>query len=132
MTTITKERPPRLDHPDIGKAMPLSDEDTLLIEQTRKENEALSEDERRARFDNIISKSGRCGFASSGQYDYILNTNPRKTYTVTINTDWRRGVEHGFYTDTYTAPAGGKVMLGCTQTNNIPVTKYIRKVVGEV
>ncbi|SIO25384.1 hypothetical protein [Halodesulfovibrio marinisediminis] len=131
MATTTKVRP-KVDKVIIGKKMPLNNEDIHLIEESRKEKEALPENERLARFDNIIHRSGWCGFANGGQVDYILNTNPRKTYNVTVNIDWRRGIENGFFTETHVVPAGGKVMLGCTQTNNIPVTKYHRRVVGEV
>lgn len=123
---------PKVDKVIIGKKMSLTDEDTQAIEQARTEKESLPEDERLARFDNIIHKSGWCGFANGGNVDYILNTNPRKTFNVTINVDWRRGIENGFFTETHMVPAGGKVRLGCTQTNHIPVTKYHRRVVGEV
>lgn len=133
MTTNTKELPPKLDDPDIGKEVALNAEDIQRLEQAKKEKDTLAEDERKqAGFDCIITKNGICGFAGSGGLDYILNTNPRKTYTATINTKWTQGIKDGFYTNTYKVPAGGKVFLGCSRTNDIPVMSYHRTVVGEV
>lgn len=133
MTTITKERPPGLNDPGIGKEVALHVEDIERLKRAKKEKENLTEDERKqAGFDCIITKHGMCGFAASGCHDYILNTNAHKNHTVTINTNWRQGIKDGFYTDTYQVPAGGKVFLGCTRSGQIPVMEYHRSIVGEV
>ncbi|WP_406662960.1 hypothetical protein [Gallaecimonas sp. GXIMD1310] len=83
------------------------------------------------RFKCVIRKSGRCGFASGGSIDYVVNTDPGASYTVTVRTHWRQGINSGQYDRVYNLPAGYRKQLGCTDSGAIPVAYYNRSVVGE-
>jgi len=114
-------------NPDFGKPQPLTDEDKALIDAFQAE----ASQEKLTGFDCVVRSYGRCGFANGGSDCYVVNTNPRVAHTVTVDETWRRGIDDGFSQRVIMIAAGGRVGLGCSSTNNIPVTYYTWTVVGE-
>ena len=118
--------------PDAGKQMELSEDDKNLIDAFNSGFDKLDDDATILTFRNVISNSGRCGFASSGTIQYIVNTDRNNRYRVTVRTYWRQGINNGQYDRVYVTQAGSRTQLGCTVSGSIPVGYYSRQVVGEV
>lgn len=118
--------------PEIDKEFPLEEEDKKFIIAYNEGYEKLSEENRLFTFRNVIRNSGRCGFASGGSKQYLVNTDSRNRYRVTVRTYWRSGINNGQSDRSHTMEAGGRKYLGCTDSGRIPVTYYRRQVVGEV
>ncbi len=117
---------------EIGSNLPLEKEDQTIINSYKIEFESLSEEEKLLGFNTIIRSSGRCGFAGGGTNQYLLNTDSKNRYRVTVKTNWRSGIQSGSHYRTHIIEAGSKLFLGCTDSGYIPVTYYSRFVVGEV
>ncbi|CAL2056214.1 hypothetical protein [Tenacibaculum sp. 190524A05c] len=117
--------------PDAGKQLEPTEEDKKIINEFQKEFEKLSDEEKLLTFKNLIRNTGRCGFASSGTIQYLVNTDRNNRYRVTVRTYWRQGINSGKYDRVYITQAGGRTQLGCTQSGMIPVASYSRQVVGE-
>jgi len=77
-----------------------------------------------------IGYEDRCGFAGSGYEAFVINERNDRRVRATVRVSWRRGIDSGEYDQEHTLPAGGKKFLGCTRSNNIPVTDYSFRVVG--
>lgn len=118
--------------PDIGKNFPLEEDDKQFIKAYNEGYQKLEGEDRLRAFRNVIRNSGKCGFANSGAKQYLVNTDPGKSYRVTVRTFWRKGIHHGQYDNAYNVEAGGRTYLGCTDSGHIPVKYYRRQVVGEV
>ena len=121
-----------LTDPEIGKDFPLEDDDKQFVSAYNEGYEKLSEEDRLLAFRNVIRNSGRCGFANGGSKQYLVNTDSRNRYRVTVRTYWRSGINNGQSDRTHIMEAGGRKYLGCTDSGYIPVTYYRRQVVGEV
>jgi hypothetical protein len=93
--------------------------------------EKLDDDQKILAFKNVITWDGTCGFANGGTIQYLLNTDTGRGYRVTVRTFWSQGVNSGQYDNVYMTTPGGRTLLGCTDSGYIPVTSYIRQVVGE-
>ncbi|CAM1373617.1 hypothetical protein [Tenacibaculum xiamenense] len=117
---------------NIGNNLPLENEDQSIINAYKTEFKTLSEEEKLLGFNNIITSSRRCGFANGGTNQYLLNTDSKNRYRVTIKTNWRSGIQSGSHYRTHIIEAGSKLFLGCTDSGYIPITYYSRFVVGEV
>jgi hypothetical protein len=118
--------------PDAGAPQPLTEDDKGFIAEYEKGLASLSAEALLLAFRNVVRREGRCGFASGGSYDYLVNTDTGNRYRVTVRTYWRQGIDHGQYDNTYISEAGGKQNLGCSDSGSIPVAYYTRQVVGEV
>jgi hypothetical protein len=118
--------------PDAGQAAAITEEDKRLIAEYQKEISSLPPEAMLLAFKNVISKQGSCGFASGGTKDYLVNTDTGNRYRVTVRTYWTQGINSGQYDNVYISEAGGKQLLGCTDSGAIPVAYYNRQVVGEV
>ncbi|MEM9546961.1 MAG: hypothetical protein AAGA77_13355 [Bacteroidota bacterium] len=116
---------------EIGASVNLLDTDQQLINQYRSSFDALSDENRRRSFRNVISYSGNCGFANGGSCQYLINTDTGNTYRVTVRVQWYRGIDSGSDDRVFTINAGSKLYLGCTKGNDLPTTRYDRQVVGE-
>lgn len=77
-----------------------------------------------------ISFGSSCGFASSGSQAYVVNRRSDRAVRATVRVNWRQGIDSGSYETVKDIPAGGRVLLGCTRSGNIPVTDYSYSVVG--
>lgn len=121
-----------VENPMQGKNFPLDMEDEKLIQNYTNALKDLDSEKERVAFKNIITSKDRCGFASSGTLNYLLNTDPYRRFTVTVRTYWTRGIDRGEFDKLYPINAGQKILLGCTESSVIPVTSYRRVVVGEV
>ncbi|SEC93469.1 hypothetical protein SAMN04489761_4012 [Tenacibaculum sp. MAR_2009_124] len=117
---------------EIGNTLDLENEDENIIHVYSDQYKKLSEEEKLLGFHNIITNSGRCGFANGGMNQYLLNTDSTNRYRVTIKTNWRSGIQSGSHYRTHIIEAGSKLFLGCTDSGYIPVSYYNRFVVGEV
>lgn len=126
------EKISKLISPDDGKIETLSSEDDQYISEYSDELKNLPDDISSLAFKNVIRKEGRCGFANGGTIDYLLNTDRRARYRVTVRTHWSQGIDNGSFDRVYINEAGGKIQLGCTDSGSIPVATYRRSVVGEV
>lgn len=115
-----------------GQQSDLTEIEKFFIELYLKEFESLSEGTKILAFRNAIINNGRCGFASGGAEQYLVNTDSGHRYRVTVRTFWRQGVTQGQFDSTYVTEAGSRTYLGCTDSGAIPVTYYARQVVGEV
>ena len=118
-------------NPDFGKKQDLTPDDNKFIKEYQDGIGKLSEEERPFYFVNVIRSEGRCGFASGGTYNYLVNTDTRNRYRVTIRTFWQSGINSGQSDRVEIIEAGGRIGLGCTDSGYIPVTYYTRQVVGE-
>lgn len=118
-------------NPDFGKKQDLTPEDNKFIKDYQDGIGKLSEEERAFYFVNVIRSEGSCGFASGGTYNYLVNTDTRNRYRVTIRTFWQSGINSGQSDRVEIIEAGGRIGLGCTDSGYIPVTYYNRQVVGE-
>ena len=118
---------------NIGNPVPLTPEDERIITEFTSANSRLTggEDEPLG-FKNIILAEGMCGFASSGVNQYLLNTDRKNCYRVTVRTFFQNGNVSEQYDDVFTSNAGGKLALGCTRGPTITGGAYSRSVVGEV
>lgn len=126
------ERISKLISPDTGAAQPLTEDDKRFAAEYAEAVAGLSPEARALAFYNVIRSEGRCGFASGGSYHYLINTDTTNRYRVTVRTFWRQGIDSGQYDTTYVSEAGGRQMLGCSDSGSIPVASYTRQVVGEV
>lgn len=115
-----------------GQAQETNDFDRNFIAEYSAKYEALPAEIKALAFRNVIIHEGRCGFASGGSIQYLVNTDSGNRYRVTIRTHWRQGIDSGQYDSTYVTEAGGRTMLGCTDSGAIPVAYYTRSIVGEV
>ncbi|MCG6138489.1 MAG: hypothetical protein MET45_28360 [Nostoc sp. LLA-1] len=122
--------------PDAGSQSPLTAEDNKLIEEYQKAALSHPSELQFLAFKNIIKTetTPTCGFAGSGSYQYLVNTDTGNSYKVTVRTQWQQGSESGYFDKVYTSPAGTKIRLGCTVSGNItgPKSYYTRQVVGEM
>lgn len=118
--------------PQIGETSPLEKDDQQLISAYNEGYNKLSDEEKLLAFKNIIRNSGRCGFASGGSIQYLINTDSKNRYRVTIRTYWRSGIHSGQSDRPFIIEAGSRIFLGCTDSGYIPITYYRREVVGEV
>ncbi|MCI5150513.1 MAG: hypothetical protein D3916_14205 [Candidatus Electrothrix sp. MAN1_4] len=109
----------------------LSAEDEAFVDEFNKAEAASEEDIELLRFKNVIRKNGRCGFASGGSKDYLVNTDRGARYRVTVRTRWRQGINSGQNDRVHVIAAGSRKYLGCTDSGSIPVAYYSRSVVGE-
>lgn len=131
-TNNLAEKISRLISPEFGTKDELNEDDKSLIDALRGvASQIESSDESIRNFKNVIRKEDRCGFASGGSIDKLLNTDTGRRYRVTVRTYWRQGINEGQYDNTFLNEAGGKLVLGCTDSGNIPVAYYNRQVVGE-
>ena len=88
----------RIINPDGSEPVSLTAENQAFIRDYQPGLAALSEEEASTlAFMNVIIKEGRCGFASGGSYDYLLNTDTTRRYRVTVRTYWRQGINQGEY-----------------------------------
>jgi len=83
------------------------------------------------RFKNVIRSGETCGFARSGRIQYLVNTDRKASYKVTVRTYWRSGINSGQYDRVHKVSAGSRKNLGCTVSGSIPTTSSSRSVVGE-
>lgn len=118
-------------NPDFGKTPELTDKDKAFMAEYQEGISKLSEEDKLLAFANVIKSEGRCGFASGGSINYLINTDTRNRYRVTVRTFWRSGINSGQSDQVVINEAGGRVSLGCTDSGYIPVTYYTRQVVGE-
>ena len=118
-------------NPDLGKKSDLTLEDHSFIKEYQEGVSKLNEEEKLLTFANVIRSEGRCGFASGGSYSYLINTDTRNRYRVTVRTFWRSGINSGQSDQVVINEAGGRMSLGCSDSGYIPVTYYTRQVVGE-
>ncbi len=126
-----EEKIDELISPDSGKREKVTDEDQAFIKEYQDGISNLSKEEKLLAFSNVIRKSGHCGFGQFGTIDYLINTDTRNRYRVTIRTFWRTGINSGQFDKFEISEAGGRMSLGCTYSGHIPVTDYTRQVVGE-
>lgn len=77
-----------------------------------------------------ISFGSSCGFANSGSLVYVVNRRSDRAVRATVRVFWRQGINSGSYENVKDIPAGGRVLLGCTRSGNIPVAEYTYSVVG--
>ena len=118
--------------PRCGESSPLSDADRIFAQAYTDAIDREHAVDAGLAFRNVIIKEERCGFANSGEIDFLLNTDAHGRYRVTVRTTWRQGITEGTYDEVFTSEAGGKRRLGCTCSSGIPTTYYLREVVGEV
>lgn len=94
--------------------------------------------EPKANFKNTIHQERSCGFAESGSYDILQNSDTGATYRVTVRTVVSRDPivatteeEKNFVDDRIEMGPGERKLLGCTNSGPVPVTFFRRSVVGE-
>lgn len=116
---------------EAGINLPLDKADEELVKNYRKGIEKLSEDQRHLYFNNIIRGRGTCGFTNTSQVDYLINTDVKNRYRVTVKTRWTRGADRGESQRVFVMEAGGTTRLGCQDSGVIPVAYYTRSIEGE-
>jgi hypothetical protein len=130
MTAKLSEAISKMINPDSGSTHPLTENNKHFVAKYQEGLSNLTAEEQPLR--NVISKEGQCGFVNNGSIDYLLNTDSGNRYRVTVRTYWQGFWDSGQYDQIYINEAGGKLKLGCTQSDDIPITYYNRQVVGEV
>ncbi len=119
-----------LNNPQIGKSFSLNDDDEQFISNYTDAYDKLTNEEKLFVFRNVLrSSSERCGFASSGANQYLINTDTGNRYRVTVRTYWRKGMESHQTDNIYIMEAGGRKYMGCAMSGYETITYEI---VGEV
>lgn len=117
---------------EFGESVDLNEKDKEFILEYQKETAALSKTEKQERYVTVIRKEGSCGFGGFGKFDYLLNTDDRNDYRVTIKTIVELSASQEEFDKVVHVHAGQKINLGCTKGGSTAWhAEYTRRIVGE-
>ena len=81
-------------------------------------------------FWNYIMDGSDCGYAKGGHEHILVNTNRTRRFEVTMRVTKRTAREAISY-ETRVIPAGAQIVVGCSRSDDTPIAKFKRVVVGE-
>jgi len=84
-----------------------------------------------AKFVNAVTAKGQCGHEKIGKLDYLQNSDQNNSYSVTVRTTAMRAGKARESDATHSIKPGGKIHLGCTMSEIMPLTSYTRVIVAE-
>ncbi|BCY29097.1 hypothetical protein [Flavobacterium okayamense] len=118
---------------NFGKELELTVEDLNFVNLVEKEIAKLTDEERKNGFRNYIQTIGTCGFAGSGGYQTLINTDKNNGYKVTIREYSSRGtISNPVREYDLIINKLGKIDLGCTRSNLFNGNTYIRHIINEI
>lgn len=110
--------------------VPLPPEELKLYQDIEDEDKSKGIDFDLPLKTRIMKRGGPCS-RFAGQVDYLVNTDRRHSYRVTIRTRWQaQSRAHENYM-TRDVNAGSSVSLGCDTFPHFPYTQYWRTIEGE-
>lgn len=73
---------------------------------------------------------GTCDFG--GSIHVLQNRDPANAYRVVVREEYEMGTQHGYHDlNPKLVGKNGKVVIGCSNSQHVPLTKWTRYVVGE-
>ena len=76
-----------------------------------------------------VITEGMCDFG--GEIHVLLNRDPANAYRVTMREEYEAGTQHGYTDYTKVVPKAGRLVIGCSNSQHVPLTKWTRYVVSE-